>query len=174
MFTGLPMLSEEQIKRIISANESLQLQLADAHAMLAARQEEIDFLNNELAESTALRSKLDGQQAQIESIQDQLGQKQQAAKGAEEREFELHQELTGMALLNKQYSELLQDYAYLQSQFKDMQSQLTTMKAGSLQLEQYARRTGELESMLQNSVLERDSLKERIRVLESQNYLKEI
>lgn len=168
------MLSEEQIKKIISANESLQVQLADANRMLAAREEEIDFLNTELAESTALRSKLDGQQAQIESIQDQLGQKQQAAKGAEEREFELHQELTGMALLNKQYNELVQDYAYLQSQYKDILAQLTDLQHNNLKLEKAAGSIGELQSRLENSLLERDVLKEKINALEAQKFLKEI
>ena len=168
------MLSEEQIKKIISANESLQVQLADVNAMLAAREEEIDFLNTELAETTALRSKLDGQQAQIESIQDQLGKKQQAAKGAEEREFELHQELTGMALLNKQYNELVQDYAYLQSQYKDVLAQLTSLQHNNLQLEKTAGSIGELQSRLENSLLERDVLKERINVLEAQKFIKEI
>ena len=168
------MLSEEQIKKIISANESLQVQLADVNAMLAAREEEIDFLNTELAETTALRSKLDGQQAQIESIQDQLGKKQQAAKGAEEREFELHQELTGMALLNKQYNELVQDYAYLQSQYKDVLAQLTSLQHNNLQLEKTAGSIGELQSRLENSLLERDVLKEKINVLEAQKFIKEI
>ena len=168
------MLSAEQIKQIISANESLRVQLADANAMLAAREEEIEFLAAELADSAALRSKIDGQQDEIESIRNRLGEKQQASKGAEERQDELQRELIKMATLNKDYSELLQDYAWLQSQFKDIQGQLTEMKAGSLHLEKYIRGMGELESMLQNSVLERDSLKERIRVLESQNYLKEI
>jgi chromosome segregation ATPase len=168
------MLSEEQIKKIVSANESLQVQLEDANRMLAAREEEIEFLNAELAESTALRSKLDGQQAQIDSIQNQLGQKQQAAKGAEEREFELHQELTGMALLNKQYNELIQDYAYLQSQYKDILAQLTTLQDNNLQLEKATGSIGELQSRLENSLLERDVLKERISLLEAQNFLKEI
>jgi len=168
------MLSEEQIKKIVSANESLQVQLADANAMLAAREEEIEFLNTELASSTALRSKLDGHLAEIESIQHQLGQKQQAAKGAEEREFELHQELTGMALLNKQYSELMQDYAYLQSQFKDIQAQIIDVQQRNIQLEQAAAGIGELQSRLQNSLLERDVLKERINVLEAQKFIKEI
>ena len=168
------MLSEEQIKKIVSANESLQVQLADANAMLAARQEEIDFLNTELAESTALRSKLDGQQAQIESIENQLGEKQKAAKGAEEREFELHQELTGMALLNKQYNELVQDYAYLQSQYKDILGQLSTLQDNNLQLEKATGSIGELQSRLENSLLERDVLKERLSLLEAQKLIKEI
>jgi chromosome segregation ATPase len=168
------MLSEEQIKKIISANESLQVQLADANAMLAAREEEIDFLNTELAESTALRSKLDGQWAEIESIQTELGQKEQAAKGAEEREFELHQELTGMALLNKQYNELVQDYAYLQSQYKDILAQLNDLQRRNFQLEDTAGSIGELQSRLANSLLERDVLKERLTSLEAQIFLKEI
>ena len=168
------MLSEEQIKKIVSANESLQVQLADANAMLAARQEEIDFLNTELAESTALRSKLDGKQAQIESIENQLGEKQKAAKGAEEREFELHQELTGMALLNKQYNELVQDYAYLQSQYKDVLAQLTALQHHNLELEKVAGSMGELQSRLENSLLEKDVLKERINTLEAQKFIKEI
>lgn len=168
------MLTAEQIKQIISANESLRVQLADANAMLAAREQEIEFLAAELAESVALRSKIDGQQDEIESIRNRLGERQQASKGAEERELQLHRELTEMAGLNKEYSELLQDYAYLQSQFKDIQAQLTATKAANLQLEQYARRISELESMLENSVLERDSLKERIRILQDSNFLKEI
>ena len=168
------MLSEAQIKKLISANESLQVQLADANAILAAREQEIEFLGNELEEATELRSKIDGQQGEIESIKNQLGQKQEAAKGAEEREFELHQELTEMALLNKQYNELVQDYAYLQSRYKDIQAQLTVLQERNLQLEQTASRIGELESSLENSLLERDDLKERINILEVQKFLKEI
>jgi len=168
------MLSEDQIKKIVSANESLQIQLADANAMLISRKEEIDFLSAELSESTALRSKLDGQLAQIDSMQNQLGEKKQAAKGAEEREFELHQELTGMALLNKQYSELMQDYAYLQSQFKDILAQFTILQQRNAQLEQAAGSIGELQSRLDNSLLERDVLKERVNQLETQKMLKGI
>ena len=167
------MLSEDQIKKIISANESLQVQLADANKMLAAREAEIEFLGTELAESTALRSKLDGQLAEIESMKNQLGEKKQAAKGAEEREFELHQELTEMALLKKQYNELLQDYAYLQSQFKDIQAQLTVLQQQNFQLEECAGSIGELQSRLQNSLLEREILKERINALETQIFFKE-
>jgi chromosome segregation ATPase len=160
------MLSEEQIKKIIAANESLSVQLADANAMLAAREQEIDYLGTELADSVALRSKLDGQLDEIESMRNSLGVKQQAAKGAEEREIELQQELTGMAVLNKEYNELLQDYAYLQSRFKDIQAQLTALKERNLELEKITSRIGELESMLQNSLHERDGLKERIKILE--------
>lgn len=168
------MLSEEQIRKIISANESLQIQLADANAMLVARKEEIDFLSTELAESTALRSQLDGQLAEIDSIQTQLNKKQQAAKGAEERELELHQELTEMAQLNKKYNELIQDYAYLQSQFKDILAQFTILQQRNTQLEAITGGMGELQSRLDNSLLERDVLKEKVQLLEAQKFLNKI
>ncbi|MBL7701478.1 MAG: hypothetical protein JNM14_04470 [Ferruginibacter sp.] len=168
------MLSEEQIKKLVSANESLQVQLADANAMLAARKEEIDFLSTELAESTALRSKLDGQLAEIDSMQAQIDKKQQAAKGAEERELELHQELTEMAQLNKKYSELIQDYAYLQSQYKDILNQFTILQQRNAQLEAIAGSMGELQSRLDNSLLERETLKEKINKLEAQKLIKGI
>ncbi len=168
------MLSEDQVKKIISINDSLQLQLNDANAMLAAREQEIDFLHGELAESTALRSKLDDHLEEIESIQNRLGEKQQAARGAEEREFVLHQELTEMARLNKDYNELIQDYAYLSSRFKDIQAQLTSLEERNFQLQQVANRIGELESRLENTVLERDDLKIRVTALESQKYLRDI
>lgn len=167
------MLSEEQIRKIISANESLLVQLEDVNAVLKAREQEIDFLHTELAEATALRSKLDGQMAEIESIQTRLGEKQQAVRGAEEREIELHQELTEMAVLNKQYNELLQDYAFLQSQYKDTLAQLSALNERNFQLQQVAGRIGELESQLENSKLEREDLKNRISTLEAQKYLRE-
>ncbi|MEO6540510.1 MAG: hypothetical protein ABIN74_05965 [Ferruginibacter sp.] len=168
------MLSEEQIKKLISANDSLRVQLDDANAMLAAREQEIEFLQTELAGATTLRSKLDGQLDEIESIRTRLGEKQQAAKGAEERELGLHQELTEMALLNKQYNELIQDYAYLQSRFNDIQSQLANLHERNLQLQQITSRIGELESTLENTKLERDDLKNKVTTLESQKYLREI
>lgn len=150
------------------------VQLADANTMLAAREQEIDLLNNELADAVALRSRLDGQQHEIESIQNYLGEKQQAAKGAEEREIGLQRELTEMALLNRDYNELLQDYAYLQSQFKDMLAEIAALKEYNLQLERFASLVGELESKLEISLLERDSLQQRIKVLEAGIYLKGI
>lgn len=168
------MLSAEQTKQIISANESLSVQLADANAMLAAREEEIEFLAAELADSVALRSKIAGQQDEIESIRNHLGERQQASKGAQEREGELQRQLTEMAELNKNYSELLQDYAWLQSQFKDIQIQYLDLQQRSLQSEQAASRIGELESLLENSLRERDMLTERINILEAQKFLKEI
>ncbi len=168
------MLTDEQLKKIISANESLQVQLADVNTILALREQEIEILQAELDDTTALRSKLTGQLGEIESIQHALDKKQQAARGAEEREIELHQELSGMAGLNKDYNELMQDYAYLQSQYKDVLAQLSVLNERNSNLQLIAGRIGELESKLENITQERDNLKGRISILETQKLMKEL
>lgn len=167
------MLTEEQIKKIISANESLQVQLDDANNMLEARNQEISVLVEELNDTTALRSRLEGQLDEIESFQNRLGEKQKAVQGAEAREFELHGELTEMAALKKEYDELLQDYAYLQSQYKDVRAQLEALVERNFDLEKSAGKIGELESRLEIGIIERDELKNRIATLETQRFLGE-
>jgi chromosome segregation ATPase len=167
------MLTEEQIKKMISVNESLQVQLEDLNAILLEREKEIDTLKKEHAETTALRSKLDGQLNEIESIQNLLGEKQKKVLGAQEREIELHQELTEAARLQQKYNDLVQQYAYLNTQFTDIHAQLAEVNERNLQLQQIAGKIGELESKLEMASTERDELKNRLTVLESQKYLKE-
>ena len=166
------MLSEEQIKKLISANNSLQVQLNDANATLLLRNEEIDYLNIELLDASELRSALEGQIEEIKSMRNQLGEKQRAVAGAENRVHELHMELTELAQLKKQYNELLQDYAYLQSQFKDIRAQLTTVNERNFNLQQACGHIAELESRLEIALIERSDLKEKITMLETQKYLK--
>jgi len=167
------MLSEEQIKKMISVNESLQVQLEDLNAILLEREKELDTLKKEHAETTALRSKLDGQLGEIESIHSLLGEKQQKVLGAQEREIELQQELTEAARLQQKYNDLVQQYAYLDTQFTDIHAQLAEVNERNLQLQEVAGKIGELESKLEMASTERDELKNRLTVLESQKYLKE-
>ena len=158
---------------MISVNESLQVQLEDLNAVLLERERELDTLKKEHAETTALRSKLDGQLGEIESIQNLLGEKQKKVLGAQEREIELQQELTEAARLQQKYNDLVQQYAYLDTQFTDIHAQLAEVNERNLQLQQIAGRIGELESKLEMASTERDELKNRLTILESQKYLKE-
>ncbi len=170
----MAILSEEQVIKLVSANESLQIQLQDINLVLSDRERELDILKNSIAEATALRSKLDGQLDEIQSIQNRLNEKQRQVKGAEEREIELQQELTEAARLQLQCNDLAKQYAYLHSQFTDIQTQLTEVNKRNLQLQQITGRIGELESKLENTERERDDLKNRVTALESQQYLKEV
>ena len=162
------MLTEEQLKKIVSLNESMQVQLADANAMLASRESEIELLNDELASVTELRSRFDEQKLELESINNKLGVKEQQAIGAEERELELHQDLTEMARLNKKYNDLLSDYTYLQTQLTDVEQQLTALHQRNIKLQQATARFAEIESTLESTRLENDGLKARLAHLEAE------
>ena len=106
-------------------------------------------------------------------MRNRLGEKQQVVTGSEIREYELHKELTELAELKTQYNELLQDYAYLQSQFKDIRAQLATVNERNFNLQQACGRIAELESRLEIALIEKSDLKEKLTMLESQKYLNE-
>lgn len=156
------MLTDDQLKKIVSLNESLQVQLDDANAMLASRESEIEILNDELDAAAELRSRVDEQTHELECVNNKLGLEQQQAVGAEERELELYQELTEMAKLNKKYKDLLSNHAYLQTQFTDLELQLTAIHQRNVKLQQAVAHIAELESALETTRLERDGLKERM------------
>lgn len=167
------MLLEEQIKKLLSLNESLQIQLQDANTVLAARDKEIDFLQSQITEATALRSKMDGLQDEIENFHYLLYKKEQQASGAIERETGLQQELGELAAINNNYNQLLQDFAYLSSKFADAQDRLTALNERNIELEKVAGRIGELESVLHNSKIEWEELKKQAYYAGVAKYLRE-
>lgn len=166
------MLSQEQIKKLLSLNESLQIQLEDANRVLAARDKEIEFLQTQLAQTTELRSKMDGQQDEIENFHYLLYKKEKQASGAIERETLLQQELTEMSRLKNTCNQLLQEYADLNSRFTDAQARLTALNERNFELEQIAGKIGELQSILESSNIERDELKSRITTLDPVKYMR--
>ena len=160
------MLSQDQLKELIAENDSLQVHLEEANTILSIREEELAILKDSAAGAVELQSRLDIQLEDLNSMQNLIGEKEQQAEGAEERELELQQELTQAARLQQQYNNLLQEYTYLQAQLIDAEEQLAELKKRNLLLQQIAGKMGELESHLANTVMERDGLITRIAVLE--------
>ena len=128
------MLTEEQIKKIISENDYLRVQLKEANEMLALREEEIDILIQSATDTTELRSQLEMQLIQAQSLQNIIGQKQQQAFGAANREKDLEDELVDASKLLRQYSELQQRYTQLLVQNKDVEERLIEMNKRNEQL----------------------------------------
>jgi len=152
------MLSQEQLMQVISENESLRVQLEELNHIISLREEELGILKEDAATASELRSMLDLQLDELHTMQNYIGKKNQQAEGAAEREFELEQELTGVAKLQQQYNELVQQYTYAQAQLFDIQTQLSEMSKKNRLLEQIAAKVGELESHLANTLSERDEL----------------
>jgi len=160
------MLSEDQLNRIITENESLQAQVKELNEILAEREEEIELLKKSAAETALLRSQLDVQLDEFHSMQNEIGEKQQQMEGAAERELELEQELTEAAKLQRLYNDLVQENAYSQAQLYDVQTQLLELNRKNRLLLGIAARVGEVESELANTLFERDQLTARINFLE--------
>ena len=161
------MLSPEQLNRLITENESLQVQIQELNDILSEREQELEILKENAAAVAELRSMLDVQLDELQTMQNHIGEKQQQAEGAVERELELEQELTAAARLQQLYNDLVQQYAYSQSQLTDIQAQLEELESRNLLLQQIAGKIGEVESHLANTVIERDELKARITMLEN-------
>lgn len=160
------MLTPEQIKQIIKENESLQVQVNDLNYMLAEKETELAAFRKAAAENAELKSMLDMQLDEIHQMQNRIGKQQQQAAGAEEREFELQQELTDAAKLYHQYTDLLQQYTYASTQLTDLQEQMAALKKRNNMLQQIAVKIGEMESTVELLTLERDELLYKIKELE--------
>ena len=161
------MLSQEQLNQLIAENESLQVQVKELNEILSEREEELEIWKKIAGEAAELRSMLDVQLDEFQTMQNQIGKKQQQVEGAVERELELEQELTEAAKLQQLYNELLQECSYVQAQLNDAQAQLLELERRNRSLQNIAGKIGEVESRLANTVIERDALKIRVVLLEN-------
>ncbi len=168
------MLSPEQLNHLITENESLQVQIKELNAILFEREQELEIQKENAAAAAELRSMLDVQLDELQTMQNHIGEKQQQAEGAVERELELEQELTAAARLQQLYNALLQEYAYSQSQLTDIQAQLEELDTRNRLLQQIAGKIGVVESHLANTVIERDELKARVAMLETTQRTREL
>jgi chromosome segregation ATPase len=160
------MLSEGQIQILIAENEKLQAEVDELNEILAIKEEAIAALKKIAISNAEIRSKMDMQQEEIEILQKRIGQQKQKSAGAEQREFELHQELTAAAKEHHQYTDLLQQYTYINIQLADVQEQAATLKKRNNMLQQIAVKIGEMESMVETLTTERDALQYKITGLE--------
>jgi chromosome segregation ATPase len=160
------MLSPQQIQLLIAENENLQAEVQELNTILAIKKEEITALKKIALSNAELRSKMDMQLEELELLQYRISQQQQKAAGAEYRELELHQELTEAAKEHHQYTDLLRQYTYINTQLADVQEHVATLKKKNNMLQQIAVKIGEMESMVENLTLERDALQYKITALE--------
>lgn len=164
-FDGI-MLNEQQIQHLIKENEALHKQVKELEEILALREEELEMLRQQAAETTALRSQLDLRLEEMVSMQNIIGQQQRKTAGALQRELELQDELTDSIQLLHQQKEVKQQYIYASTQLEDLQEELAALKKKNSTLQTIATHAAELESMVENLVFERDILLEKLTELE--------
>ncbi|MEI9955838.1 MAG: hypothetical protein WDM90_05895 [Ferruginibacter sp.] len=162
-------LSTEQIQQLMAENERLSVEVQELNYLLDIREKEIAELKQNNASDAELRSMLDMRLDELQLMQNRIGKQQRQAAGAEEREFELQQELTQAARTQQQYNDLFQQYTYINTQLEDLQEQITKLKKRNSMLQQIAVKIGEMESSMENITMERDDLRARIAEFERQH-----
>jgi chromosome segregation ATPase len=118
------MLTTEQIQKIITENEHLRIQLNEVNEILALREEEIEILKQHGDDIAALRSQLELQLIQTQSLENTIAKKQQQVLGGANREKELEDELIDASLLLKEYAELKQKYTHIVVQITDLENRV--------------------------------------------------
>ena len=165
------MLSADQIQAIQVQNQSLQAEVQELNEILAIKEEELAELRKKGDENAALRSMVDIHLEELQFMQNRIGKHQQKAAGAEDREMELHEELTQAAKVQHQYNDLLRQYTYINTQLDDVEEELTKVKKRNTMLQQIAVKIGEMESAVEMLAEERDHLKNKVALLEKMQIL---
>ncbi len=161
------MLTNEQIKQLLTENEALAVQLQEIIEILAIREEELALLKQNASDFAELQSKYNSQLNDLGSMQNHIGKKQQHLEGAANREKELYAELDEAYEIKEQYDTLLQEYAAAQSQLDDLRSRLQEITDRNIVLEQTARNAAVLQSELDIAIIEKETLQLKIEQLEA-------
>ena len=160
------MLSADQIQAIQVQNQSLQAEVQELNEILAIKEEELAELRKKGDENAALRSMVDIHLEELQFMQNRIGKHQQKAAGAEDREMELHEELTQAAKVQHQYNDLLRQYTYINTQLDDVEEELTKVKKRNTMLQQIAVKIGEMESAVEMLAEEKELLQHKITLLQ--------
>ena len=160
------MLSADQIQAIQVQNQSLHAEVQELNEILAIKEEELAELRKKGDENAALRSMVDIHLEELQFMQNRIGKHQQKAAGAEDREMELHEELTQAAKVQHQYNDLLRQYTYINTQLDDVQEELTKVKKRNTMLQQIAVKIGEMESAVEMLAEEKELLQHKITLLQ--------
>ena len=152
------MLSEEQIRKLKSENEFLQIQLQDINEMIAIREEELDILRRKAQEAVETGSKLEGAYEELSYMQNVIGKHQQKAEGAERREASMEDEIIESIRMEKEYYEIKKQFTSTNAALSDLNTQLHDAVTIYKQLADANRRIAELESKLDINEEEKDLL----------------
>ncbi len=145
-----------QLNHLMAENESLKGQLEEYKFVLDTRDRQAEAQRSKIAAASQLQSSFDNQLEELQYLQNYIGNLQQQAEGAFEREMDLEQQVSSSISIEHQLADLKQKYTYLQAQLTDLQTQIQELSNRNLLLQQQAGHIAELESLLENAIRERD------------------
>ena len=163
------MLSPEQVRKLISENEFLQVQLADVNEVLSIREEELDLLRLRSKKAVELQSTLENNLEEFSYMQHVIGKHQLKAEQANRRETEMEKELLEGIRMEKEYYSIRDKYNSTSTALLDVNQQLNEIPFINRDLETANRKIAELESRLDILQEERELLQYEVAKLKKQN-----
>lgn len=111
------MLTEDQLDKLRSDNELLQMELDDVAMLIKAKEEELAVLRHNAKQTAAMQSRIDNNLNEFEQMQNNLGAAAQKTEGFYMRMQELEEDL--YASMKEQL-----DYAHKQKLMNSLQADL--------------------------------------------------
>ncbi len=139
------------IKKLMAENKSQEERLEYYAKTIESRDKEIEMLQSMLADANEYRSGLDNQVLELKDLQYYLADLQQQVSGTSFSINNGQQQERVADSMEEQHEMLKQEYAFLQSQLKDLQQQWQEMNNRNLLLQQQTSRIAALESLLANA-----------------------
>jgi chromosome segregation ATPase len=140
------MISEDQLKKLLSENEFLQVQLQDVNEMIAVREEELELLREKARIATETKSRLETTYEELSYMQNLIGKQQQKAEGAARREASMEEEMLDSMRMEKEYYGVRDQFNSAVTALADIRLQLAEASLLYRQLADSQRKIAELES----------------------------
>ncbi len=140
----------ESFRKVVAENKSHESRLEDYARIIYSRDNEIQMLQAMLSESNECRSTLDEEVKELKELKRSMINIQRQAASSTYMVNGKQQRAGDSNSLEAQFEHLKQDYAFLQSQLTDLQSQLQEVNNRNLLLTLQTSRVAELESLLEN------------------------
>ena len=165
------MLTEDQLDKLRSDNELLQLELDDVNMLIRIKEEELALLRLRAREGAALQSSLDNNLIEFEQMQNNLGAAEQKSAGFYIRMQELENELYTSIREQLDYAQRQQAMDSLQANLLDTTSELEEAAAAYKKLAAMSTKLAAAESNREIDLLEINSLKEELKEVNALNQM---
>lgn len=167
----LVMLTEKQIKQLKGENELLLLQLEDVNEVIKQREKELEELRRIATKARQMQSQLDMNLLEFEQMQNNIGEKQQQAKGASVRMEELEKELYNSIKIENRYNNMLDEHISLQANLLDTSNELEEAAGLYKKVQQLKASLTQTKSSLEMGQIEIQNLKDELAETKELNIL---
>lgn len=163
------MLTEKQLQQLKSENEYLQIQLEDLNSAIKQKEEELEILRETAGMAAELKSKLDSNLMEINSLQENLAFREEHGTYSEVRMEELEKELFDSIKEQQKCNDTFKQIQQLQANLLDTTNELDEASALYIKMKQLKTTLAETTSNLEIAKLEIDSLRTEVKELRWHN-----